>query len=54
MSLVSNKSTSITSSSTNTQYPTALAVYNYTPQTFSGSGEPTNATGKNGDIYIQI
>ena len=52
--IVSNKSTSISSSSTNTQYPTALAVYNYTPKTFSGSGEPTAATGKDGDIYIMI
>ena len=52
--LVSNKSTSITSSSTNIQYPTAKAVYDYTPRTYSGSGDPDNTIGKNGDIYIQI
>ena len=52
--IVSNKSTSITSSSTNTQYPTAKAVYDYTPQTYSGTSAPSSSLGKNGDIYILI
>ena len=57
----SNKVTSISSSSTNTQYPSALAVYNY-GQTltsslttiYSGSGAPASSLGNNGDIYIKV
>jgi len=52
--IISNKSTSISSSSTNTQYPTALAVYNYTPMTYSGTTAPSSSLGKAGDIYIMI
>lgn len=57
----SNKVTSISSSSTNTQYPSALAVYNFGTNLvsqlatiYSGSGAPTSSLGNNGDIYIKV
>lgn len=57
----SNKVTSISSSSTNTQYPSALAVYNFGTNlvsqlatVYSGSGAPASSLGNNGDIYIKV
>lgn len=57
----SNKVTSISSSSTNTQYPSALAVYNFgtnlvgqLTKIYSGSGAPASSLGNNGDIYIKV
>lgn len=57
----SNKVTSISSSSTNTQYPSALAVYNFGTNLvsqlttiYSGSGAPASSLGNNGDIYIKV
>lgn len=57
----SDKVTSISSSSTNTQYPSALAVYNFGTNLvgqlttiYSGSGAPASSLGNNGDIYIKV
>lgn len=57
----SDKVTSISSSSTNTQYPSALAVYNFgtnlvgqLTKIYSGSGAPASSLGNNGDIYIKV
>lgn len=57
----SDKVTSISSSSTNTQYPSALAVYNFGTNlvsqlatVYSGSGAPASSLGSNGDIYIKV
>lgn len=52
-----NKVTSISSSSTDSQYPTAKAVYDTVeqlPQILSGTADPSSSLGKDGDLYIKI